>query len=267
MATFAGEVVIVTGATEGIGRALALAFADRQARVVLAARDRQRLDALADSCRRRGADALPVPTDVAEEAQCAALVSRTLGQYGRIDVLVNNAGITMWSGLHELQDIGVLERLMRVNYLGSAWLTWHALPALKASLGRIVVVSSLAGLAGVPTRTGYAASKHALFGFFDSLRVELTGSGVSVTMVAPDFVASEIHRRALGPDGRPLGESPMQESRILRADECARIILDGAARRRRLVFTSMRGRLLRLLALGAPGLVDRMAARAIRERR
>jgi NAD(P)-dependent dehydrogenase (short-subunit alcohol dehydrogenase family) len=107
---------------------------------------------------------------------------------------------------------------MRVNYLGAAWLTRRALPALKASRGRIVAISSLAGLAGVPTRTGYAASKHAMFGFFDSLRIELRPHGVSVTIVAPDFVVSEIHRRAAGPDGRPLGETPMDESRIMSSE-------------------------------------------------
>ena len=110
---------------------------------------------------------------------------------------------------------------MRVNYLGCVWLTHFALPELKRSRGQIVAVASLAGLTGVPTRTGYAASKHALIGFCDSLRIELGGTGVDVTVVAPDFVVSEIHRRSLGPDGQPLGESPMQEARIMTTEECA----------------------------------------------
>jgi len=267
MTTFSAKVVILTGATEGIGRALALQLARQRASLVLAARNGERLEELARECRKLGAEALAVPTDVGEEAQCAALVDACLGRFGTIDVLINNAGATMWSRLDELSDVGVLERLMRVNYLGSAWLTRLALPALKASHGRIVAISSLAGLAGVPTRTGYAASKHAMIGFFDSLRVELRSDGVSVTVVAPDFVVSEIHRRASGPDGRALGESPMEESRIMTADECATIILRAAARRQRLVITSRRGRLLRWLQLFAPGLVDRLAEKAIRERR
>lgn len=267
MEDFRGRVALVTGASEGIGRAVALGLAQAGARLVLAARSAGRLADLAGRCRAAGAEAIVVPTDVTDRAQCEALVRATLGHFGQLDMLVANAGATMWSRLDELQDVDVLERLMRVNYLGAAWVTFYALPALKASRGRIVAVSSLAGLAGVPTRTGYAASKHAMFGFFDSLRIELAGSGVSVTVVAPDFVVSEIHRRAAGPDGRPLGETPRQESSIMSADECARIILRAAARRERLALTSARGHLLRWLRLLAPGLVDRMAARAIRERR
>lgn len=267
MTAFSGQVVILTGASEGIGRALALSLAEQRASLVLASRNRERLEDLAKLCRDRGAEALVVATDVGEEAQCGALVDATLERFGRLDVLINNAGATMWSRLDELSDVGVLETLMRVNYLGAAWLTRRALPALKASHGRIVAISSLAGLAGVPTRTGYAASKHAMFGFFDSLRIELRPYGVSVTIVAPDFVVSEIHRRAVGPDGRPLGETPMDESRIMSSEECARLILRATASRRRLAVTSARGHLLGWLKLVAPGLVDRLAARAIRERR
>jgi len=267
MTAFTGQVVLLTGASEGIGRALALALARQKARLVLAARSGERLAQLSLECSGLGAETLVVPTDVGDARQCAALVGRSLEHFDRIDVLINNAGATMWSRLDELEDEAVLERLMRVNYLGAAWITRHALPALKASRGRIVAISSLAGLAGVPTRTGYAASKHAMAGFFDSLRIELAGSGVSVTLVAPDFVVSEIHRRAAGPDGLPLGTSPMREGRIMSAEACARVVLDAAARRRRLAFTSARGRMLPWLRLVAPGLVDRMAARAIRERR
>jgi NAD(P)-dependent dehydrogenase (short-subunit alcohol dehydrogenase family) len=267
MRDFRGQVAVITGASEGIGRAVALALARQGARLVLAARNEPRLASLAAECAKLGAEALQVPTDVGDEARCGALVDAALGRFGAIDLLVANAGATMWSRLDELADVAVLERLMRVNYLGAAWLTWHALPALKKSRGRIVAISSLLGLTGAPTRSAYAASKHAMFGFFDSLRIELAGSGVSVTVVAPDFVLSEIHRRALGPDGRALGASPMQESRIMTAEDCARIVVRAAARRERLVLTSARGRLVRWAALLAPGLLDRLAARAIRERR
>lgn len=267
MRDFRGRVAVITGASEGIGRAVALELARQGARLVLAARSEARLASLAAECAELGAEALQVPTDVGDEGRCGALVAAAIGRFGAIDLLIANAGATMWSRLDELADVAVLERLMRVNYLGAAWLTWHALPALKQSRGRIVAISSLLGLTGAPTRSGYAASKHAMFGFFDSLRIELAGSGVSVTVVAPDFVLSEIHRRALGPDGRALGESPMQESRIMSAGDCARIIVRAAARRERLVLTSARGRLVRWAALLAPGLLDRLAARAIRERR
>lgn len=267
MESYAGKVVVLTGASEGIGRALALRLARESARLVLAARNAARLNSLAEECRGLGAQALVVPTDVASRGQCEALADAAFAHFGAIDVLVLNAGATMWSRLDQLEDVDLLERLMRLNYLGAAWLTRRALPALVAARGRIVAVASLTGLAGVPTRTGYAASKHAMIGFFDSLRIELADSGVSVTVVAPDFVRSEIHRRATGPDGKPLGTSPMQESRIMGADECARIIAAAALARRRLVITSFRGRLMRWAKLVAPGLVDRLAARAIRRHR
>lgn len=266
MEGFKDQVVVLTGASEGIGAALAVAFAREGARLVLAARSTERLEAAAGPCRALGAEVLCVPTDVGDHAANVALVEATLARFGRLDVLVANAGITMWSRFDALTDLGVLERVMRVNYLGAAWLTAAALPALRASGGRIVAVASVAGITGVPERTGYAASKHAMVGFFDSLRIELEGSGVSVTVIAPDFVRSQIHARAIGADGAPLGASPMQADRIMGAEECARIIVRATARRERLVITSLRGRLGRWVRLFAPGLIDRVAARAIAQK-
>jgi short-subunit dehydrogenase len=173
----------------------------------------------------------------------------------------------MWSRFDALSDLSVFARLLATNYLGAVYATAAALPTLKASGGLIVAVASVAGLTGVPERSGYAASKHALVGFFESLRIELAGSGVDVTIVAPDFVVSEIHRRAVGPDGRPLCTSPMQESRIMSADECARLMVGALRRRDRLLITSARGRFSRWARLIAPAVVDRIAARAIREHR
>ena len=254
MDSFEGKVVVLTGASEGIGRALALELASARARLVLAARGAERLASLAEECTARGAEVLGVPTDVSRRADCMALIEAALARFGTIDVLLHNAGSTMWSRLDELQDPELLERLMRTNYLGAAWLTWKALPALTIARGRIVAVSSIAGLVGVPTRTGYSASKHAMIGFFDSLRIELAGSGVSVTVVAPAFVRSEIHRRAIGPDGKPLGVSPMKEAKIMTAEECAGIILRATLARRRLVFTTPRARAMLWLKLLAPGI-------------
>ena len=260
---FASKIVVVTGASSGIGQALCLALAPQRPRLVLAARDEERLRSVATACAERGAETLVVKTDVSSEAECRGLVERAVERFGGLDVLVNNAGIGMIARFDELQDLSVYERLMRVNYLGCVYLTFHALPHLKRSRGLIVAVASVAGLTGVPTRTGYAASKHAVFGFFDSLRVELMGSGVDVTLVAPDFVVSEIHRRAVGPGGAPLGESPMQEGRIMTANRCAELILGAMERRQRLLVMSLRGKLGRFVRLFAPGLIDRIAKRAV----
>lgn len=267
MSVFEAKSIIVTGASEGIGRALCLALAPQKPLLALAARNTERLESLKAEVEALGAKALVVPTDVTEESSCRALVAQSAAAFGGVDMLVNNAGGTMWTMFEEITDLTIFERLMRLNYLSAVYCTHHALPHLKARRGRIVGVSSVAGLTGVPTRTAYAASKHAMFGFFDSLRVELLDSGVSVTMAAPDFVLSEIHRRALGADGKPIGQSPMREDKIMTAETCAQMILEGAARRDRLVISSTRGKAGRWMKLIAPGLVDRIAAKAIHDKK
>ena len=264
---YAGKVVVVTGASAGIGRAVCRELAPQRPRLVLAARDEARLHAVAEECRARGAEALVAPTDVTVPEQCRTLVERTLARFQALDALVNNAGTSMWARFDEVRDLSVFEALMRVNYLGSVYPTYYALPELKRRRGQIVCVASLAGLTGVPTRTGYAASKHAMIGFFDSLRVELRGTGVSVTVVAPDFVVSEIHRRSLDADGEPLGQTPMQESKIMTTEACARMIVRAMSGRRRLVVGSLRGRVGRWARLVSPALIDRIAARAVRRGR
>ena len=258
--------IILTGASEGIGRALALALASRGARLALAARDRERLESLAQECRTRGGEALAVPTDVTNQQDLEWLVAETVKSFGGLDAVIHNAGITMWSRFDALQDFTIFERIMEVNYLAPVRLTALTLPHLRQSRGLIVAIASLAGLTGVPERSGYAASKHAMIGFFDSLRIELAGTGVDVSVVAPDFVVSEIHKRAIGPDGEPLGASPMMQQKIMTADECAARIVRAMEKRQRLLLMSRRGRLGRWLKLLAPAVIDRIAARAIRQR-
>jgi NAD(P)-dependent dehydrogenase (short-subunit alcohol dehydrogenase family) len=267
METFRGKSIVVTGASSGIGRALARQLAEQGAWLALAARSRPELDDAVSECLRAGGAAearvVAVPTDVAEEAQCRALVARAVEEFGGVDVLVNNAGVSMWARFDELHDLAPVERIMRVNYLGAVYCTHAALPHLVRSRGRLVAVSSLAGKTGVPTRTAYAASKHAMNGFFDSLRIELAPSGVSVTVICPGFVATGVRRHAFGPDGRPMGESPVREGEVMTPEECARRVLHAAARREREVIMTLRGRVGQWLRLVAPGLVDDIARRAI----
>jgi short-subunit dehydrogenase len=261
-----GRRIILTGASEGIGRALALELAARGARLALAARDRDRLETLAQACRARGGDALAVPTDVTNTQDLEWLVAESLKAFGGIDAVVHNAGITMWSRFDALADLSIFERIMEVNYQAPVRLTALTLPHLRESRGLIVAIASLAGLTGVPERSAYSGSKHAMVGFFDSLRIELAGTGVDVSVIAPDFVVSEIHKRAIGPDGEPLGTSPMKQSKIMTAEECARQIARAMEKRQRLLVMSARGKLGRWLKLLAPSLIDRLAARAIRQR-
>ena len=267
MNEFKDNVVVLTGASRGIGRELALQLADQGARLTLSARDTAALEEVAELCRTRGGQAVAIPADVGEEPQCAALIRRSVETFGRIDTLINNAGISMWALFEEITDLSMFERIMRINYLGSVWCTWHALPHLKQTRGRLVAVASLTGKTGVPTRSGYAASKHAMVGFFDTLRIELAESGVSVTVTCPDFVATEIRERAFGPDGNPLAVSPVQEGKVMTAATCARLILASAARRERELIPSARGKLGLWLKLVAPSLIDRIARKAIAEGR
>lgn len=264
---FYEKVVILTGASSGIGTELAYQLAEQGAWLSLAARDLERLQAVQAECGQRGQAAgcrtLVIQTDVADETQCRRLIAQTVNHFGRLDVLVNNAGQTLWARFDALSDLGPLEKVMQVNYFGSVYCTAAALPYLKRSHGQIVVVSSLSGKTGVPLRSGYAASKHALVGFFDSLRIELERDRVAVTIVYPDFVATETHLRAYGADGKPLGKSPVQGGKVMPASECARLILKAAASRRREAILSWRGSIGQWLKLIAPGLIDRVARRAI----
>jgi short-subunit dehydrogenase len=260
---FHENVTVITGASAGIGRELALQMAAQGAWLVLAARGAAALEEAAAQCNQRGARAIAVPTDVGDKAECERLMARAVAEFGRIDTLVNNAGIGMWARFEDLKELDVLEQIMRINYLGSAYCTYYALPYLKKTHGRIVGVSSLTGKTGVPTRTGYAASKHAMAGFFDSLRIELMDTGVTVTMVYPGFVSTEIRERAFGADGKPLGKSPVHEDQVMTAEECARQILEAASTRRRELVMTARAKVGMWLKLVAPGLVDRIARKAI----
>ncbi|MCF6278504.1 MAG: SDR family oxidoreductase [Anaerolineales bacterium] len=262
-AVFNENVVIITGASRGIGRELALRLAEQGAWLVLAARDAQKLGAVAETCRQLGGKALVVQTDVGEQADCQHLIVRTLAEYGRIDTLVNNAGISMWALFAEVEDLSIFERIMRINYLGSVYCTHYALPHLKKTRGRLVAVSSLTGKTGVPTRSGYAASKHAMVGFFDSLRVELLGTGVSVTISYPDFVATDVRKLALGTDGQPIKDSPVQEDKIMTVETSVQYLLRAMEKRRREDVQTLRGHYGQWIKLIAPKLVDKITRRAI----
>jgi NAD(P)-dependent dehydrogenase (short-subunit alcohol dehydrogenase family) len=260
------KTVVVTGASSGIGEELAVLLAERGARVVLAARDEAALARVRQRCEQAGGRALAVPTDVSDPESCRRLMDRTLEAFGGIDVLVNNAGLTMRGRFEEVTDLSVFERLLRVNYLGAVYCTHHALASLKARRGLLVAVSSLTGKSGVPGRSGYAASKHAMQGFFDSLRIELLGTGVDVLVASPGFVATPIRTRALGPDGTT-GHSDIEEEkggRMMDARTCARFILRAMERREREWVMIPAPRVLLALKALVPGLVDRLASRKMR---
>ena len=259
--TFREKSVIVTGASSGIGKALALRLADEGAWLALAARNAQRLDSLATECQQRGGKAIAIPTDVADESQCTTLIQHTQETYGRIDMLVNNAGIDVVSKLEDLPDLHLFKQVIDVNFYGTVYCTYYALPYLKETSGRIVNISSLAGLLAIPFNTSYVASKFAMIGFSDSLRMdmELTKSGVSVTVICPYWVVTEFHERFLDKDGQPKGPSgrAIYTEKMMTADQCAQIVVKAARRRKRQVVMRP-GPLVLWLKLIAPALVDRL---------
>jgi short-subunit dehydrogenase len=262
--------LIITGASDGIGAEMARQLAQRhgpEAGLVLAARNEALLEEVARQCRSHGSEVLVVPTDVADAAQCRALVERSVERFGWLDALVNNAGVSGHSLFEDVQaeDLGWYEDLMRVNLWGSVWCTHAALPHLKASRGQLVAVSSLAGRVGLPGRTAYSASKFAMTGFFEALRAELKPAGVSVTTAFPGVVATQIRYRGYNAAGQAAGASGLKEDKAMPVDVCARLILDGMERRQREVVMERRAKVGRYLKLLMPGLVENMALSALKD--
>ncbi len=261
-APFRDHVAVVTGASAGIGRAVALRLADQGARIALAARDATRLEALAAECRVRGGEALPVPTDVSDETQCQRLIDRTVKTFGRLDLLVNNAGIGVGALLADLPDLRLFKQVMDVNFYGQVYCVYYALPHLRESQGRIAAISSLGGRFALPFNTSYVASKFGLHGFYDSLRMELAGTGVSVTIICPYWVVTEFHERQMNAAGQARGPAgrALHTQRMMTADRCAEIALNAAAARRRQVLMGP-GVLAAWARMVAPGLVDWMTVK------
>lgn len=264
------QVVIITGASDGIGAEMARQLAQRHGTklgLVLAARSPQGLESTATQCRGLGAHCLVVPTDVAQQDQCRTLITQAAGHFGHIDTLVNNAGVSAQALLADVQaeDLHWYQSLMQINLWGSVWCTHAALPYLKARKGRIVAVSSLAGLIGVPGRTAYSATKFAMTGFFEALRAELAGAGVSVTIAFPGVVLTRIRYHGLNAKGEAAGSSGLREDNAMRVDQCVRLIIAGMQAREREVVMTAAGKLGRFLKLIAPALVERMALNALKD--
>jgi short-subunit dehydrogenase len=260
---FEGKVVVITGASDGIGAELARQLAREKARLVLAARTPDALEQVAAACRALGAEAIAVATDVAVDDDCRRLAGRAMAAFGRIDVLVANAGVSMHARFTAIEDFTTFERLFRINAMGTIQCVRHAYPHLKDSGGLIVGVSSIAGRSGVPERTTYCTSKFAQTGFLEALRIEAADDGIDVLVVYPGVVATEIRRRGWNGRGEPAGVSGLSEADAMPVEECARQIVDAMqARRRELVMTT-RARIGLWLKMLAPAAVDRMARAAL----
>lgn len=250
------KVVLVTGASSGIGKSLAWVYGTRGSKLVIASRNPQNLKVVEDELRSRNIEVLAVAADVSKEEDCKRLIDEAVKKYGTIDILINNAGISMRAMFIDT-DLNVIRRLMDTNFWGTVYCTKYALPYLLKSKGTIVGVISVAGHIGLPGRTGYSASKFAVRGFLDTLRVEHLKSGLRVLVVAPGFTASNIRRAALTADGSEQGMTPLDENGLMSPDKVARRIYKAVRfRRRQLILTFFEGKLAVFLKQWFPRLVD-----------
>ena len=256
-------VVLITGAAGGIGQALALRWACEGARIAMLDFEADHLAEAASTLGSAGAEVFPVEADVTDYASCERAVEAVVGHFGRIDVLVNNAGTVHRSAFVDT-DIAVYRKVMEVNFFGSVHCSKAALPHLLESKGLIVVISSIAGIAPLYGRTGYAASKHALHGLFESARPELQERGVRVMLVCPNFTRSPFEQRAMGADGRPAGTRRSMTGRLAEPGEVAAAVVAGARKGKNLLVLTALGRLSYYLSRLAPGLYRRGMVRRIR---
>jgi len=250
------KVVVITGASSGIGKALAEKYAAENFNLVIAARRLERLQELKQQL--NNVEVLAVQTDVSLEEDCKRLIEKAIHKFGRIDILINNAGISMRAAFIDVET-DVLRRLMDVNYWGTVYCTKYALPHILKQKGSIVGVISTGGYIGLPGRTGYSGSKFAVRGFLDTVRIEYLRAGLHVLVAAPGFTASEIRKTALVQDGSQQGETPRNESKMMSAERCASIMFRAIKhRRRKMIISFWDGKFIVLVAKLWAWLVDQL---------
>lgn len=251
------KVVVVTGASSGIGEAMAREYAKMGAKVVMAARREEELRRIASEIESSGGKVTYTAGDVVCEEDCKHLMQHAVDTFGGIDVLICNAGLSM-RALFDDCDLKVLHRLMDVNFWGTVNCTKYALKWLQQSRGSLVGISSVAGIHGLPGRTGYSASKYAMTGFLDTIRVENLKKGLHVMTACPGFTASNVRFSALTADGSQQGETPRNEDKMMTPEQVAHIVARGIRRRKRLCLMEWEGRGTHLLKKFFPGLVDKL---------
>jgi short-subunit dehydrogenase len=255
MTVFANKVVVVTGGSEGIGKALVDAFLHAGAKVATCARNHDKLYQLQASY--PGQPLLVQATDVSKEADCRNFIEAVVKTFGTVDILINNAGISMRSMVADV-ELDTLRKVMDINFWGTVYCTKFALPYITQNKGTIAGISSIAGYRGLPGRSGYSASKFAVNGWLEALRTELLESGVNVMWVCPGFTASNIRNAALNADGNAQGESPLDEDKLMTAEECAIHILSAIEKRKRTLVLTGKGKQTVYLNRFFPALADKL---------
>lgn len=251
------KVVIITGGTSGIGRALAEEFGSRGSKVLITGRNVDKLEATVSTLREKGIQIEGFAGDVSREEDNREMARVAIEKFGTIDVLINNAGITM-RALFEEVDLAVVKKVMDINFYGVLYATKYCLPEIIKNKGSIVGISSIAGYRGLPGRTGYSASKFALNGFLEVLRTEFLRRDVHILTACPGFTASAIRKNALTKDGIKQGESPRVEEEMMSAEECARHIYRATVKRKRQLILTRQGKLAVWLNKLFPTLADKM---------
>lgn len=254
---FKDKVIIVTGASSGIGRACAFEFANNNAKIILASRREEELIKLENKIKEKGGQASSIVTDVRKIDDCQNLINKTVKKYGKIDILINNAGISMRASFEEL-DLSVIKDLMDTNFYGAVYCTKFALPYLLKQKGTVIGISSISGLTPLPGRTGYCASKYAMDGFLNTLRLENKRRGLNVLVVHPGFTSSNIRNIALNKNGKPQKETPRNEEEMMSAERVAQIITKATLKRERDLILTPQGRLVVWLHKNFPGITDRI---------
>lgn len=255
------KTVVITGASSGIGEACAKLFSHLGAKVVLAARNEENLNRVALECEN---ETLVVKTDVSIERDCENLVNTATAHFGSIDVMMCNAGISMRSVFSEC-NVEVIKKVMDTNFWGTVYCTKYALPHLQKNRGSLVGISSIAGFMGLPARTGYSASKYAINGFLESLRIENIKHNLHVLSVCPGFTASNIRKSALNGQGLPQGESPRDESKMMSSKQVALEILKALEYRKRTVLLTGKGISAVWMHKFLPSFLDKMLYREMRK--
>lgn len=257
MAQLRGKTVIITGASSGIGKALAYRFAMEGANLVLAAKQYALMCEIAqDIEQQHQVKAIAVATDVSKEEYCKHLIQEALRVFSGIDILINNAGISMRALVEEM-ELSVMKEVMDINFWGTVYCTKYALPEILKSKGSIVAISSVAGYKGLPGRSAYSASKFAIHGFLESLRMENQHTGIHVMLACPGFTATNIRKSARAKDGSIQGESPMDESKMMQPDEVARHIINALHKRKNNIVLTFQGKLTLFTNKFFPSFVDK----------
>ncbi len=255
MSIFLNKVVVITGGSDGIGKALVDAFLVLGAKVATCGRNHDKLYVLQQQ--NAGKTLLVQTADISKEKECESFINAVIQAYGTIDILINNAGISMRSLLIDV-ELETLKKVMDINFWGTVYCTKFALNEIIKNKGTVVGVSSIAGYRGLPGRSGYSASKFAVNGWLESIRTELLKTGVNVMWVCPGFTSSNIRNAALNKNGKAQGESPLDESQLMTSEECAQHIIKAIAKRKRNLILTLTGKRTVFINKFFPKLADKL---------